>query len=174
MAKGTISKKKALSKHSREARRATSPGIDLDKSLKNVKPPSEKSDHRPSVLAIHQGAGVTKKSKRGRNQSFKAKRRAEKNQDKAFSIMERTENKIAKSKTSSRNVQTRRKTWDEINKSIPQDKKLGDHDEDGEEEEEEVSELDDEMDEAENVTTTAVAVPSAMNQDHDVDDDGIL
>ncbi|KAI1663085.1 Alb1-domain-containing protein [Daldinia decipiens] len=147
MAKGVISKKrKTPSVHSRALRRATSPSIDTDKSLKNVKPPTESVDHRPSVLAIHQGAGVSKKTTKSRNMSSKARRRYEKVQDRAANIMERTERKIAKSKGQARTIQTRSKAWDEINNQIPANKSKSQ----GEvvNGEDEASELDEEMDDA--------------------------
>ncbi|KAI0810483.1 Alb1-domain-containing protein [Xylaria sp. FL0064] len=119
MAKGTISKKKkAPSLHSRAARRATSPGIDTDKSLKDVQPPPESVDHRPSILAIHHGAGVSKKQKNGRAMSSKARKRHEKAQDRAAAIMERTEKKVTLSKNQSKAIQGRRKLWEEINQNI--------------------------------------------------------
>ncbi|KAI1745864.1 Alb1-domain-containing protein [Xylaria scruposa] len=157
MAKGTIAKKKkAPSLHSRAARRATSPGIDTDKSLKNVQPPPDDSvDHRPSILAIHHGAGVSKKQRQGRAMSSRARKRQEKAQDRAAAVMERTEKKVALSKDSSRTIQTRRKVWEEINQDISSkshNTKTGrnaatasyDEDDDGAEE----SELDEEMGEA--------------------------
>ncbi|KAF3063671.1 hypothetical protein GL218_02297 [Daldinia childiae] len=148
MAKGVISKKrKAPSVHSRAARRATSPSIDTDKSLKNVQPPAESVDHRPSVLAIHQGAGVSKKTTKSKNMSSKARRRYEKGQDRAANIMERTERKIAKSKGKARTIQTRSKAWDEINNQIPAPSK-NESQEEVENGEGEVSELDEEMDDA--------------------------
>ncbi|KAI0119142.1 Alb1-domain-containing protein [Daldinia grandis] len=147
MAKGAISKKrKAPSVHSRAARRATSPSIDTDKSLKNVQPPVESIDHRPSVLAIHQGAGVSKKTTKSRNMSSKARRRHEKGQDRAANIMERTELKVAKSKGQARTIQTRRKAWDEINNRIPANK--SESQEEAGNGENEASELDEEMDDA--------------------------
>ncbi|KAI2641905.1 Alb1-domain-containing protein [Hypomontagnella submonticulosa] len=178
MAKGAIAKKKkAPSLHSRAARRATSPSIDTDKSLKNVQPPAESVDHRPSVLAIHQGAGVSKKTRKGRNQSFKAKRRHERGQDRAAAIMERTERKIAKSKGQARTTQTRAKSWDEINNQIPATKKQSQPEED-DEDDQEPSELDDEMgdmpvdDSAKAPGATGdVPVQEAIEDDQD---DGIL
>ncbi|KAI1810950.1 hypothetical protein GGS20DRAFT_144237 [Poronia punctata] len=120
MGKGAITKKKkAPSLHSRSARRATSPSIDTDKSLKIVRPPPESVDNRPSVLSIHHGAGVTKKQKRGKALSSKARKRQEKAQDRAAAVMERTEKKIAISKGQSRTIQSRRKVWDEVNQQIP-------------------------------------------------------
>ncbi|KAI1377459.1 Alb1-domain-containing protein [Hypoxylon crocopeplum] len=148
MGKGVIAKKKkAPSIHSRAARRATSPGIDTDKSLKNVQPPAESADYRPSVLSIHQGAGVTKKVKKGRNMSTKARRKHEKEQDRAATILERTEKKVAKSKGQARTMQSRRKAWDDINNQVPAKKKKS-QEVNGEEEEEEVSDFDEEMDDA--------------------------
>ncbi|KAH7033355.1 Alb1-domain-containing protein [Microdochium trichocladiopsis] len=119
MGKGVIKKNRTPSVHSRAARRATDLDIDTDKSLKEVRPPSESVDHRPSILAIHQNAGVTKKAKKGRNLSSKARKRQEKSMDRAAAIMERTEHKVVQSKNRGRTVETRRKTWDDINKSIP-------------------------------------------------------
>lgn len=120
-----------------------------------MKPPPESLNHRPSILAIHQGAGVSKKQKRGRNQSSKAKKRTERNQDRAIAIIERTESKIAKSKGSSRVIQARSKNWEDINKLIPKDKADGESDDDNDESETNVTDtngkapqLDEEMDQA--------------------------
>ncbi|OTA87643.1 hypothetical protein M434DRAFT_399381 [Hypoxylon sp. CO27-5] len=179
MAKGAITKKKkAPSIHSRAARRATSPSIDTDKSLKNAQPPAESVDHRPSVLAIHQGAGVTKKTKKSRNMSSKARRRHEKGQDRAAAIMERTEQKVAKSKGQARTIQTRRKTWDEVNNQIPSNKKTSRAESNGEDGQEK-SELDEEMDGAQVVKVTEGAastgkVPLQDAIEDEEQDDGIL
>ncbi|CAK7240012.1 MAG: hypothetical protein STHCBS139747_001447 [Sporothrix thermara] len=111
--------KRAPSKHSREARRATSPGIDLDKSLKNVKPPQESVNFRPSILGIHQAAGVSKRiKKQGRKSvlSAKARRRQERGLDMAAAVMERTAQKVQRSKSNARAVQSRSKEWTEINR----------------------------------------------------------
>jgi hypothetical protein len=109
----------AASVHSRAAKRASSPGIDLDKSLKDVKPPETKTQ-RPSVLAIHQGAGISKKSKNGRKAvlSAKAKKRQEKGMDRAEAVMDKKEKKVEKSKGKARTVQERAKAWDELNKKM--------------------------------------------------------
>ncbi|KAI0840296.1 Alb1-domain-containing protein [Hypoxylon sp. FL0890] len=177
MAKSAIAKKKkAPSIHSRAARRATSPSIDTDKSLKNVQPPAESVDYRPSVLAIHQGAGVAKKTKKSRNMSSKARRRHEKGQDRAAAIMERTEKKIAKSKGQARMIQTRRKTWDEVNNQIPANKKNSQQ-EANEEGDQEESELDEEMGDAQvdKVTEDAARTENAPIQGAiEEEDDGIL
>ncbi|KAI1753525.1 Alb1-domain-containing protein [Xylaria castorea] len=186
MAKGAIvKKKKAPSLHSRAARRATSPGINTDKSLKNVQPPPESVDHRPSILSIHHGAGVSKKQKKGRAMSTKARKRHEKAQDRAAAIMERTEKKAALSKDSSRTIEGRKKVWEKINKNIipSSNDKTGPKgavslDEDGTDE----SEFDDEMGEVggergnqkgdiDNIDMMKPATETMVDQD---DQDGIL
>lgn len=110
----------AQSIHSRAAKRATSPSIDTDKSLKNVKLPTESSNYRPSILAVHKGAGVVKTSKNGRKTvlSSKAKRRQEKAMDRAEAVMGRTEKKAEKSKGRARTIQERSKAWDELNRKM--------------------------------------------------------
>lgn len=106
--------------HSRAAKRASSPSIDTDKSLKDVKPPMESKNQRPSILAIHQGAGVTKKSKIRRKTvlSARAKRRQEDGLDRAEAVMDKREKKIERSRVRAKTVQDRAKAWDELNKKI--------------------------------------------------------
>ncbi|KAL1835860.1 hypothetical protein VTJ49DRAFT_5968 [Mycothermus thermophilus] len=108
----------APSKHSRAARRATSPGIDTDKSLKNVQPPPDSIDRRPAVLAAHHTAGVTKKTKSGRKAvlSSRARRRQLKNMDRAEAIMDRTAVKVQKSIGRAKVIGARKKGWDDINR----------------------------------------------------------
>ncbi|KAL2119126.1 hypothetical protein VTJ04DRAFT_6086 [Mycothermus thermophilus] len=118
MAKGSISKgKKAPSIHSRAARRATSPSIDTDKSLKNVQPPPKSLNQRPAVLAAHHTGGVTKK-KSGRKAvlSSKARRRQLKSIDRAEAVMDRTAVKVQKSISQAKTINARKKAWDEINR----------------------------------------------------------
>ncbi|KAI1007979.1 hypothetical protein K3495_g261 [Podosphaera aphanis] len=116
----TLKKKAATSVHSRAAKRASSPGIDLDKSLKEAKPPSQARTLRPSVLAIHQEAGVSKKSKKNRKMllSANAKRRQGKGQDRAEAIIDKLEKKIERSRGKAKVVQERSKNWEELNKNI--------------------------------------------------------
>lgn len=72
------------------------------------------------MLAVHQGAGVSKKSKNGRKAvlSAKAKRRQEKGSDRAEAVMDKKEIKIEKSRGKARNVQERAKAWEELNKKM--------------------------------------------------------
>lgn len=88
--------------------------------MKNVKPPPESTNHRPSVLAVHQGSGVTKKSKHGRKSvlSARAKRRQEKGLDRAEAVMDKKEKKIEVSKGRARTGQERSKAWEDLNRKM--------------------------------------------------------
>lgn len=70
------------------------------------------------MLAAHHAGGVTKKAKSGRKAvlSTKARRRQEKSADRAEAIMDRTSVKVQKSKGHARVIDSRKKTWDQINK----------------------------------------------------------
>jgi hypothetical protein len=70
------------------------------------------------VLAAHHTGGVTKKAKTGRKAvlSSRARRRQEKSMDRAEAIMDRTAVKVQKSKGHAKVINSRKKTWDEINK----------------------------------------------------------
>ncbi|KAF7959759.1 hypothetical protein EAE96_001368 [Botrytis aclada] len=109
-----LKNKASTSVRSRAAKRASSPSIDTDKSLKNVKAPAE-TVYNSQILSPHQGAGVNKK-KSGRQLSSKAKKRQNKGMDRAEAVMDRTSTKIEKSKYRGRNVQERAKTWEALNK----------------------------------------------------------
>ncbi|RDA84412.1 hypothetical protein CP532_2912 [Ophiocordyceps camponoti-leonardi (nom. inval.)] len=110
------------SKHSRAARRATSPSINTDKSLKEAALPRGKNE-RPSVLAIHQAAGVQKKTRPSRKSrlSTKARRRHDKGLEMAEAVGERTAAKTLRSVGRARVARDRRKTWDDVNKAARED-----------------------------------------------------
>lgn len=111
----------APSKHSRAVRRAASPSINTDKSLKEVKPPTE---IRQPVLEAHTGSGIKKSKGRKAVLSAKARKRQEKGMDRAEAVMDRTEKKIEKSKGRARNVQDRSKAWEDLNKKALLEKAL--------------------------------------------------
>ena len=110
----------APSKHSRAARRAISPGIDLDKSLKEVKLPDKDHNRRPAILAAHANAGVSKKtSKRKSVISSRAQKRRERAINRAEAVLEKTILKVERSRGQAKTLQSRRKDWDQINKIGP-------------------------------------------------------
>ena len=163
---------KAPSKHSRAARRATSPSINTDKSLKNARPPPVSVSHRPSILGLHAAAGVSKK-KSGRKaiQSAKAKRRMDKSQDRAEQVMERTEKKVARSRGKAKTIKERSRGWDDINTTVDVIKKNPKVDDKGEEWEDEEMEVEEEGQEA---STSAAALPPAETEEGDLDGDATM
>jgi hypothetical protein len=108
----------APSLRSRAARRALSP------SLATKSPEEERARHpdikQPSILAIHHGAGVTKKAKKNRKShlSSRARKRHERDIDMAEAVLERTAQKFNNSMDQLKNIRSRRKPWDEVNSSV--------------------------------------------------------
>ncbi|KAJ5050574.1 uncharacterized protein L3040_002451 [Drepanopeziza brunnea f. sp. 'multigermtubi'] len=168
-------KRGVTSVRSRESRRAASPGIDLDKSLKDLKPPTATKIKQPSVLAIHQGAGISKKTKNGRKAvlSAKAKKRQEKGMDRAEAVIDKKEIKIEKSKDRARTVQERAKNWEELNKRMLAKKAREEADKLEEDKESEAWE-DDEMEADEdltaetNVAEDAKTIPVPAEEDEEI------
>ncbi|KAI9898742.1 hypothetical protein N3K66_007102 [Trichothecium roseum] len=175
-------KKKAPSKHSRAARRATAVDIDTDKSLKEITPPTLHRKARPSVLSAHAGSGVSKKASRRKSQpSSRARRRHEKALEMAEAVVERTGKKVQRSKSRGRSVQERARGWDDINRAavaLGEGPMPGDEDEEDEggngPGKEEWEETDEEMDEkTDNASAAAVVVEETKSGDYiPVDDDG--
>lgn len=87
----------ATSIHSRAAKRASSPSLNLDKSLTSIRAPAESSALRSSVLSVHNGAGVTKRKGKGKPMSRQQRRRLENRSEKAEAVMDKTEKKVTKS-----------------------------------------------------------------------------
>ncbi|KAM0340853.1 hypothetical protein ACHAPU_010269 [Fusarium lateritium] len=162
-----MAKNKAPSKHSRAARRATDIDIDTDKSLKEVKPPTRDAPQRPSVLAAQHSAGVTKKVKRGRSLSAKARKRQEKGFEMAEAIAERTKSKVEKSKGRGKNVQQRAKNWDDINKAAEEDEAAQGSGDDEVKQTERGWKMDEEMNEAETTPADKADVAPPADEDGD-------
>ncbi|KAL5343223.1 Alb1-domain-containing protein [Aspergillus crustosus] len=110
-----MAKAKPQSKHSRAARRAASPSLDLDKSLTSL-PRAEKTElHRESILTDRANAGVSKKQAKPRAKSRAQKQRQQKGADRAEAILDQLENKVAKSFTRAKTVKYRAGDWSDLN-----------------------------------------------------------
>ena len=81
----------APSKHSRAVRRATSPSINTDKSLKAAQPP-------PKPLGIHHGAGVSKRKAKQKPLSHAQRQRREKGMARAEAVLDQMERKVDRSR----------------------------------------------------------------------------
>ncbi|CEJ83963.1 hypothetical protein VHEMI03327 [[Torrubiella] hemipterigena] len=166
-----MAKSREISKRSRAARRATSPSIDTDKSLKNVARETTASE-RPAVLSVQYAAGVSKNriSKRKSQISAKARKRQQRSMDMGEAVMERTSKKIEKSKGRSRVVQDRAKRWEDVNRmaamtSILEVEGQDDMDEDGAEKPD--AGKDWETDDDKDATAAATAAPAPVDDDLD-------
>lgn len=88
-------KKKSTSIHSRAARRDKSPS-DVNKSLDSV-PRAEATAKPSSVLAAHSNAGITKKKSKSKALSRAQRLRQQKSIERAESVIDQLESKVAKS-----------------------------------------------------------------------------
>lgn len=105
-----------VSLHSRAARRATSPSLNTDKSLKNITPPDSTSTPHPAMLSA-QNAGISKK-KRQKPLSRQQRLRQRKGVARADAVSDKLEKKVAKSLGSKKNIKERSKAWEEIDGKI--------------------------------------------------------
>ncbi|OCL03907.1 hypothetical protein AOQ84DRAFT_442390 [Glonium stellatum] len=118
MAKTAKLKKKATTPHSRAARRAASPSLNLDKSLKTLPRPSSpttsKPTPKPHVLAA-QPTGIAKRNPKSKPLKRQQRLRQIKGMERAADVMEKLEVKMQKSVGREKRVRERRKAWDELN-----------------------------------------------------------
>ncbi|KAL2838828.1 Alb1-domain-containing protein [Aspergillus pseudoustus] len=110
-----MAKAKPQSKHSRAARRAASPSLDLDKSLTSL-PRAEKTElHRESILSDRANAGISKKQSKPKAKSRAQRQRQQKGIERAEAIMDQHEIKLAKSNSRAKAVKNRRADWSDLN-----------------------------------------------------------
>ncbi|KAL2845556.1 Alb1-domain-containing protein [Aspergillus pseudodeflectus] len=110
-----MAKAKPQSKHSRAARRAASPSVDLDKSLASL-PRAEKTElHRESILSDRANAGVSKKQSKPKAKSRAQRLRQQKGMERAEAVLDQQEIKLAKSNNRAKVVKNRRADWSDLN-----------------------------------------------------------
>jgi hypothetical protein len=125
MGKTAKLKKKQSAPRSRDARRAASPSIDLDKSLLNLprpeSPSSAKRPTKPHVLAS-QSPGITKRNK---SKPLKRQQRLRqiKGMERAADVMDRMELRVQKSVVKEKKVKERSKAWEDVNGIKKKDRK---------------------------------------------------
>lgn len=97
------------SAHSRAARRAASPSVDVEKSLTSLPRPDT-----PQIPAAHVSSGITKKKSKSKPKSRAQRLRQEKGLERAEIIMDQLEKKVNKSIEKSKVINRRR-----VNYSCP-------------------------------------------------------
>ena len=152
--------------HSRAARRAASPSIDLDKKLKQTTrdsaSPSRPSQAKPHALAA-QNAGIQKKSKKG-NMTRAQRLRHQKGLERAADNLDKMEVKVVKSLGKERKVKDRSKGWEDVNDEGKKKKKNASRLEEVDEETEQAKKKEREWvsDEDMDDTETAALDPSSV------------
>lgn len=103
--------------HSRAARRAASPSINLDKKLKQTTrdstSPSRPSQAKPHALAA-QNAGIQKKNKKG-TMTRAQRLRHQKGLERAAANLDKREVKVVKSLGKEKTIKERSKGWEDVN-----------------------------------------------------------
>ncbi|KAF2425714.1 hypothetical protein EJ08DRAFT_700259 [Tothia fuscella] len=112
MAKTTKAKKKDISIHSRAARRAASPSLNTDKSLKSAIPPAS----NPHVHIFANSAGIRKKKAKSLTRQQRLER--EKRLERADIVNARMETRVEKSVGKLKIVKDRKKEWDKLNERL--------------------------------------------------------
>ncbi|XHG04533.1 hypothetical protein AWENTII_007798 [Aspergillus wentii] len=103
-----MAKAKPNSKHSRAARRAASPSLDVDKSLTSLPRAESTVLQRDSILTDRANSGVQKKQSKPKPKSRAQRQRQQKGMDRAEAVMDQLENKVAKSVSRGKVVNARR------------------------------------------------------------------
>ncbi|KAF7586035.1 hypothetical protein BBP40_009652 [Aspergillus hancockii] len=110
-----MAKLRVQSKHSRAARRAASPSLDVDKSLTSLPRAQETTLQRDSVLSDRANAGVSKKQSKPKAMSRVQRARQQKGIERAEMVLDQLEKKVEKSVKREKNVKARRGDWEDLN-----------------------------------------------------------
>ncbi|KAL1302338.1 hypothetical protein AAFC00_002745 [Neodothiora populina] len=103
-----------ISSHSRAARRAASPSLDVDKSITSLKAPVDAVDYNPKSSGVHDG-GISKK-KNTKHMTRAQRLRHEKGLNRADQVIDILEQKRMKSGAREKRTKDRAGDWEELNK----------------------------------------------------------
>ncbi|KIW64486.1 hypothetical protein PV04_09415 [Phialophora macrospora] len=166
MAKTTKLKNTTANPRSRASKRATSPSIDVDKSIKQA---PRASDATP-ILATRPNSGVTKSKKKQKPLTKGQKRRQERGLARAEIVQDRMSRKVEDAAGRLKKRRERKGMWDEVNGSVNKfDKLKGLVDDVGEEEKddwEDMEEVDDGADNLSGMADTQLLVVDRTTHAH--------
>ncbi|GKZ70584.1 hypothetical protein AnigIFM50267_006238 [Aspergillus niger] len=111
-----MAKSRPQSKHSRAARRAASPSLDVDRSLTSLPRAEETTVQRDSILSERANAGVSKKQSKGKAKTRAQRLRQQKGVERAEAVMDQLEKKVTKSEVRAKSVKARRAEWEDLNR----------------------------------------------------------
>ncbi|GKZ37483.1 hypothetical protein AbraIFM66950_009033 [Aspergillus brasiliensis] len=111
-----MAKSRPQSKHSRAARRAASPSLDVDKSLTTLPRAEETTVQRDSILSERANAGISKKQSKSKAKSRAQRLRQQKGVERAEAVMDQLEKKVTKSVGRAKVVKARAADWEDLNR----------------------------------------------------------
>ncbi|MCJ1433263.1 hypothetical protein MMC27_002622 [Xylographa pallens] len=135
--------------------------MNLDKSLKDVKPPSTASASHPSVLSVHNGAGIIKRKGKGKSLSRQQRLRQEKGMERAETVMDKKEKKVVRNAMKGKAVKERSAAWDELNSKVHNKRTKPKPEEENEEDWE-----DEEMQVEEEIDSSIFETPAVQSTEH--------
>ncbi|RAK95259.1 Alb1 domain-containing protein [Aspergillus ibericus CBS 121593] len=159
-----MAKSRPQSKHSRAARRAASPSLEVDKSITSLPRAQETTVQRESILSERANAGITKKQSKSKAKTRAQRLRQQKGVERAEAVVDQMEKKVTKSVGRAKAVKARRADWEDLNrKSKSMFQALNDEAED---------DMDDDMmaDAAPSKPAKRVTKPAAVAQNPVVDE----
>lgn len=98
----------AQSKHSRAARRAASPSLDVDKSITTLPRAQETTVQRESVLLERANSGISKKQSKSKAKTRAQRLRQQKGMERAEAVVDQLEKKVTKSVGRAKAIKNRR------------------------------------------------------------------
>ncbi|PWY65576.1 hypothetical protein BO70DRAFT_390820 [Aspergillus heteromorphus CBS 117.55] len=119
-----MAKSRPQSKHSRAARRAESPTLDVDKSLTSLPRAQDTTVQRESILSERANAGVSKKTSRKQSKSRAQRLRQQKGMDRAEAVVDQLEKKVNRSINRSKAVHSRKAEWEDQNRKAAATKSM--------------------------------------------------
>ncbi|PWY94178.1 hypothetical protein BO94DRAFT_458276, partial [Aspergillus sclerotioniger CBS 115572] len=104
------------SKHSRAARRAASPSLDVDKSITTLPRAQETTVQRESILSERANSGITKKQSKSKAKTRAQRLRQQKGVERAEAVVDQLEKKVTKSAGRAKAIKNRRADWEDTNR----------------------------------------------------------
>ncbi|KAF5855512.1 hypothetical protein ETB97_009089 [Aspergillus alliaceus] len=111
-----MAKARVQSKHSRAARRAASPSLDVDKSLTSLPRAKQTEIQRETILSDRANAGVIKKQSKPKAMTRAQRLRQQKGIERAENILGQLDKKVEKSVGRAKIVKSRRGDWEDLNR----------------------------------------------------------
>ncbi|PYI00650.1 hypothetical protein BO78DRAFT_465170 [Aspergillus sclerotiicarbonarius CBS 121057] len=111
-----MAKSRPQSKHSRAARRAASPSLEVDKSITSLPRAQETTVQRESILSERANSGITKKQSKSKAKTRAQRLRQQKGVERAEAVVDQLEKKVTRSAGRAKAIKARRGEWEDLNR----------------------------------------------------------